>query len=146
MPLPRTRQATTKTKHHTQLRQQSTIAGVDDDDDTRNLPNQPLRGQIGRRQGLKTKSSRERGPGLSASSLGRFVELLEVQMAVVIVIYLDLVASTAQLLPYMQPIVSNTDGSSSTAAGIGEWDGRGGGSASASGRLVLRLLQVLVIY
>lgn len=40
--------------------------------------------------------------GLGASNLGHFVELFEVQVAVVVLIYLDLVASTAQLLPYFQ--------------------------------------------
>lgn len=76
------------------------------------------------------------------------MELLEVQMAVVTVIYLDLVASTAQLLPYMQPMAPIGEGSS--AAGTGGWEEEGGGggraSASASGRLVFRLLQVLSMY
>lgn len=94
---------------------------------------------------MKARPRERRGPGLGASSLGRFVELLEVQMAVVTVIYLDLVASTAQLLPYMQPIAPIGEGSS--AAGTDGWEEEGGGraSASASGRLVFRLLQVLRI-
>ncbi|CAM9572852.1 unnamed protein product [Ascophyllum nodosum] len=73
--------------------------------------------------------------GLSASSLGHFVEMFEVQVAVVAMIYVDLVASTAQLLPCMQ---------SEALRGTGSGDGGGGESAGIwVARIVARFMQSL---
>lgn len=74
------------------------------------------------------------------ASLGRFAELFEVQVAVVLLIFLDLMASTAQLLPAMQTSIA--------AAGSGAIGGNVGGEDSGSStrgawrELVLRLMQV----
>lgn len=77
--------------------------------------------------------------GLSAASLGRFVELYEVQVTVVALICLDLVASMAQLLPSTQnhqspgggEIASAGEGVRNDASEIGAWT-----------LLFLRMLQV----
>lgn len=73
------------------------------------------------------------------ANLGSFVELYEVQVAVVAMIYLDLVASTAQLLPYL----------AGDEAGGGAGGGEGGAVGSTEAgfgafvvRLVSRLMQV----
>lgn len=84
----------------------------------------------------KGKSADLFGKRLGAASLGRFVELFEVQVAVVSIIFLDLVASTAQLLPFLQ---------SSGGGGPGAEGGDGGEGSSAGAwavRLVVQLLQV----
>ena len=75
----------------------------------------------------------------SVASLGSFVELYEVQVVVVAMIYLDLIASTAQLLPYLQV----SDGGAS--AGAGEVAGVTEGSAGAGfGAFVLHLVSRLI--
>lgn len=80
----------------------------------------------------------------SAANLGRFVELYEVQIVVVGMIYLDLVASTAQLLPYLQQTTKGGAGE-----GAGGVEGMAGGSAGAGFgalaiRLASRLMQVML--
>lgn len=77
---------------------------------------------------------------LGATSLGHFVELYEVQLAMVVLIFLDLVASTAQLLPSMQ----HQEQRPTNRDPIGEGEGEDTGSAIAGGwlRFALRLLQV----
>eukprot|EP00903_Cladosiphon_okamuranus_P005676 g5639.t1 len=79
-----------------------------------------------------------RGVG-SVANLGRFVELYEVQVAVVAMIYLDLVASTAQLLPYFQAAEDETDGRAGAAEGVAVGS-RGNGFGAFALRLVSRLM------
>ncbi|CAM9596355.1 unnamed protein product [Hapterophycus canaliculatus] len=71
----------------------------------------------------------------TVANLGRFVELFEVQVAVVAMIYLDLVASTAQLLPFLDAVVEG-------GRGEGAPKSSSGASFSISvARLVSRLMQ-----
>lgn len=77
----------------------------------------------------------------SAANLGRFAELYEVQMLVVVMIYLDLVASTAQLLPYFQ----TTGGGAGNGAGAVERvTVAGAGFGAFVVRLLSRFMQVLL--
>lgn len=77
----------------------------------------------------------------SVANLGSFVELYEVQLAVVAMIYLDLVASTAQLLPYLQ--VAEDEAGEGTGGVDGLAMGStGGGFGAFVVRLVSRLMQV----
>lgn len=75
------------------------------------------------------------------ANLGRFVELYEVQVAVVAMIYLDLVASTAQLLPYLQVAEGEAGdgGGGAEGAALGS---TGAGFGAFVFRLVSRLMQV----
>lgn len=75
------------------------------------------------------------------ANLGRFVELYEVQVAVVAMIYLDLVASTAQLLPYLQAAEDETGGGARGAEGVA-MGSTGAGFRAFALRLVSRLMQV----
>lgn len=79
----------------------------------------------------------------SVVNLGRFVEMYEVQIIVVAMIYLDLVASTAQLLPYVQ---TTKEGAGDGAGGV---EGAAGGSNGAGFvaflvRLASRFMQVML--
>lgn len=71
------------------------------------------------------------------ANVGRFVELYEVQVAVVVMIYLDLVASTAQLLPYLQVAESEAEGRGGSTEGAAL-----GSTGAVVVRLVSRLMQV----
>lgn len=92
------------------------------------------RAERGPRQGQREKPGGWRG--LNASSLGKFVEIFEVQVAVVAMIYLDLVASTTQLLSYMKSGAIN-GGSGQDGGG----DEKGSTGASVF-RLFIRLMEV----
>lgn len=77
----------------------------------------------------------------SVANLGSFVELYEVQVTVVAMIYLDLVASTAQLLPYLQVAEDEEEGGAGRVEGVAI--GSNGASFGAFVvRLVSRLMQV----
>lgn len=80
------------------------------------------------RRGYNREGSERWGTLSSASSLGRFVELFEVQMTVVIVIYVDFLVSTVQLLPCMQ------------AEALAEGEGRSASSWVI--HLIVRLMEV----
>lgn len=81
--------------------------------------------------------------GLAAASLGRFVELFEVQVAVVAMIYLDLVASTAQLLPFLQVPGGDAAGAKDADLGVGDNTGSRDSTGAWAVRLVARLMQVI---
>lgn len=78
----------------------------------------------------------------TVASLGRFVELFEVQLAVIAMIYLDLVASTAQLLPFLQAVAEGGT-RAEDGGGVGALESSGGAGFGISvARLVSRLMQV----
>lgn len=79
--------------------------------------------------------------GLSAVSLGRFVELYEVQVTIVALICLDLAASMAQLLPSMQNHPSPVGGEFASA---GESAQKNASEIGTWTRLLLRMLQVTI--
>lgn len=80
----------------------------------------------------------------TVASLGRFVELFEVQVAVIAMIYLDLVASTAQLLPFLQAVGGGgVEAEGGAGEGATEISG-GAGFGMSLARLVSRLMQVHV--
>ncbi|CAN0124426.1 unnamed protein product [Ectocarpus sp. 4 AP-2014] len=102
--------------------------------------------QAGNKPGKATGSTSRWGGGLglgSAANLGRFVELYEVQVAVVAMIYLDLVASTAQLLPYLQAAGVGPGSGAGDNGGAEEVAGTSGGAGFAAFvlRLVSRFMQ-----
>ncbi|CAN0528144.1 unnamed protein product, partial [Ectocarpus sp. 12 AP-2014] len=102
--------------------------------------------QAGNNPGKATGSTSRWGGGLglgSAANLGRFVELYEVQVAVVAMIYLDLVASTAQLLPYLQAAGAGPGSGAGDEGGAEEVAGTSGGAGFAGFvlRLVSRFMQ-----
>lgn len=78
----------------------------------------------------------------SVANLGSFVELYEVQVAVVAMIYLDLVASTAQLLPYLQVVQDQGAGGAGGEEGVATASNSAGFGAFVV-RVVSRLMQVL---
>eukprot|EP00752_Nemacystus_decipiens_P013379 g11845.t1 len=75
----------------------------------------------------------------SVANLGMFVELYEVQVAVVAMIYLDLVASTAQMLTYLQV----AEGEAGGVAG-GEEGAALGSTGAGFGSFVIRLFSRLI--
>ncbi len=77
----------------------------------------------------------------SVANLGSFVELYEVQVAVVVMIYLDLVASTAQLLPYLQVADGGAREGTGDVVGVAEGSA-GAGFGAFVLHLVSRLIQV----
>ncbi|CAM9879888.1 unnamed protein product [Ectocarpus fasciculatus] len=102
--------------------------------------------QAGNKPGKVTGPTSRWGGGLglgSAANLGRFVELYEVQVAVVAMIYLDLVASTAQLLPYFQAAEAGPGSGAGDEGGVEEMTEASGGAGFAVFvlRLVSRFMQ-----
>lgn len=79
----------------------------------------------------------------SVANLGSFVELYEVQVAVVAMIYLDLVASTAQLLLYLQVADGGAREGAGDVAGVAEGS-PGSGFGAFMVHLVSRFIEVLV--
>lgn len=75
------------------------------------------------------------------------MELYEVQVAVVAMIYLDLVASTAQLLPFLQAAGAGPGSGAGDEGGAEEVAGASGGTGFAAFvlRLVSRFMQVLYL-